>query len=355
MKILHVTTHIGQGGDWSVIKNLADIFSKNGHQIIIAGANINSDKYPSIEMPLNEGKIGFLKALKQIDKIPHDLDVLHAHSPITLFLSLIIKIIRCRKAKVIFTYHWLIINTSFKKKIKSLLFNAADIVQCHAIDVHDFLCSEYGLKEDKCKLVYVGVDTKRFSLIDSDDKLLRKEQYQISDEKFVLLYAGRLAPEKNIPSILKYLKETSKDVVLLIAGDGGQRPDLEQLVKQFNISNRVKFLGKISDIESAYAVSDLLLLPSSSMETFGMVVIEAALCGLPTLRSDLPGAIDQIDHEYNGFIFPKDEPRKMNTIIDAACDGQYDLKIMGERACNQAKEKFSLEAMYAGFIELYSQ
>jgi glycosyltransferase involved in cell wall biosynthesis len=170
----------------------------------------------------------------------------------------------------------------------------------------------------------------------------------------VLLFVGRLAPEKNISLILDYLaNKTDKNIILMIAGDGDQKQELQQKSLSLNIEKKVVFLGRLEKVEEIYIVADLLVLPSSSMETFGMVVIEAAFCGLPTLRSDLPGAKDQIAHGENGFIFSAQQPETMFKTLDLILSEPSKLPEIGEKARFYAMSKFTTEKMYDNFLNLY--
>jgi glycosyltransferase involved in cell wall biosynthesis len=83
--------------------------------------------------------------------------------------------------------------------------------------------------------------------------------------------------------------------------------------------------------------------------------VEAAFCGLPSLRSDTPGAKDQISHGEDGFIFPIQQPEKMFEVLDQIWDERSKLPEIGQKARDQALEKFTLEKMYERFLDLYQK
>ncbi|MDJ0900427.1 MAG: glycosyltransferase family 4 protein [Xenococcus sp. MO_188.B8] len=356
MKIIHFTSHIGQGGDWTIIKSLTDIFIKNDHQVLICGSGARNTSYKSVEIPLNQGLKGFISSLSKIYQLPNDTDIAHVHSPISLFFAIIYKYLRCRYLKIIFSYHWLTPVYDFKNIIKIVLFKFANIIHSCSEEVKNILEKEYKVNSSKSFLIYPGKDPQLFHIIPKREKNKLRQKYDIDNNNFILLFVGRLAPEKNISLILDYLANTNdKKITLIIAGDGDQKQELLQKSLSLNIDKKVVFLGRVEQIEEIYAIADLLVLPSSSMETFGMVVIEAAFCGIPTLRSDLPGAKDQINHGENGFIFAAQQPETMFETLDRIVSERFKLPEIGKQARSNAMNKFTTEKMYDNFLNLYQK
>lgn len=142
------------------------------------------------------------------------------------------------------------------------------------------------------------------------------EQYNLRNKK-VLLFVGRLIPEKalslfisNVYSLL--LKE--KDTVFVIVGEGDEQPKLEELVKELKVEDKIIFAGRFDGIQlhGWYLSASGFVLPSLS-ETFGAVVNEALIFGVPVLCSVYAGASSLINSD-NGVVFdPKD---KKKTIED---------------------------------------
>lgn len=356
MKIIHLTAHIGHGGDWTVIRSLMEVFQAKGHQVMIGGCQASSTKFECIEMPLNQGAKGFIQSLGKLNEIPKDTDILHTHNPISLLLAVTFKYLHCHSAKIIFTYHWETPDSKIKKLLKSSLFQLADVIHSHSIDINKLLATEYKIDKVKNCLAYVGCDSSRFSSKSLIEKKQSREKYRLSDNVFILLFVGRLSLEKNISLIFQYVKnQASEEITFLIAGDGPLKNELKKECQDLKIEDRVHFLGRVENIETIYSLADILVLPSSSMETFGMVVIEAAFCGLPTLRSDLPGASDQITHGEDGFIFPIEQPEKMFEILDQIWENRSQLPEIGQKARDRALENFTLEKMYKRFLYIYQK
>ncbi len=130
-----------------------------------------------------------------------------------------------------------------------------------------------------------------------------REQYGIK-EQYILLYAGRLAPEKDLDVLLETMEwippEIREKVHWLIVGEGPYRKEMEK-----RTVGSVTFTGWKSDKELAvlYAAADLFVFPSST-ETFGNVVLEAMASALPIVAADAGGVKELVVHEGNGLLFP---------------------------------------------------
>lgn len=107
-------------------------------------------------------------------------------------------------------------------------------------------------------------------------------------DKFVLFHAGRLTLVKNQSKLLRMLAGVIShgiDAILLIAGDGELREELERYAKELDIDKKVRFLGKRDDVDKLYQAADVMLLPSFH-EGFPVTLVEAQASGLPCLVSD---------------------------------------------------------------------
>lgn len=114
-------------------------------------------------------------------------------------------------------------------------------------------------------------------------RLCRK--YNIPEDKYVLLYVGRLAKEKNIEELLHFQKKAVVyGTVLVLVGDGPARKELEEYTKNLGIEDSVYFLGMVApkQIGKYYWAGDLFVSASTS-ETQGLTYAEALASGLPLL------------------------------------------------------------------------
>ena len=122
--------------------------------------------------------------------------------------------------------------------------------------------------------------------------------------KKLVVFVGRLAPEKNLHWLIERMKDAPEGLGLLIVGDGDERALLERQIAQNGLSNRVLLAGRFEGdaLYGIMSVSDVLVLASTS-EPFGAVVAEGLAWGTPVAVSDCVGAKVLVD-DANGRIFP---------------------------------------------------
>ena len=140
-----------------------------------------------------------------------------------------------------------------------------------------------------------------------------------SNEIPELLTVSRLSePRKNVERVIEALSQLSAqfDFRYTIIGDGTFKTQLEMQVKNLGLEDKVKFLGRQSteNVIVAMRLADLFILPSSTLpdshEGFGIVYLEAAACGTPSLATRQAGAIEAISEGKSGFFV--DEPTVEN-------------------------------------------
>lgn len=140
-------------------------------------------------------------------------------------------------------------------------------------------------KGKKATLIYNAVDTEKFMYNPANREKIRKE-LGITDN-IVIGFSGRLSPQKNplfLIEIFEAVHKRNNNTVLLIAGEGELRPDIEKSIREKKLDSYVIMLGNRNDIEDIYQAMDLFLLPSL-FEGLGIVLIEAQCAGLPCVAS----------------------------------------------------------------------
>jgi glycosyltransferase involved in cell wall biosynthesis len=170
---------------------------------------------------------------------------------------------------------------------------------------------QHGLK----RLEYLphGVDTQAFNR--SYRSIKWRKGYGI-DNKIVLLYVGRLVWEKDLEVLADtYAKfESNRSLSFVIVGDGPIRQDLEKLMPKAIFTG--KLIGK--ELSTAYASSDIFVFPSTT-ETFGNVILEAMISGLPCVAANKGGSKSAIKNNVTGLLAKphdcKDFTKKVKYLI----------------------------------------
>ena len=143
-----------------------------------------------------------------------------------------------------------------------------------------------------------GREVSAFPFVDADERLRARERLDIPPECEVFLSLGALSPEKRVDLAVQAMAHLPG--LLLVAGDGDERPALEALAA--NVADgRVRFLGQVADAPALLAAGDVLLLTSDS-EGLPGVLIEAGLTGLPVVATDVGYVRDIVEDGVTGFV-----------------------------------------------------
>lgn len=166
-----------------------------------------------------------------------------------------------------------------------LIFNLARKVLCLSYQSLEEI-RDLGIDKDKISTFTYWIDLKKFQKVQNAKNKLGWE------DKFTVLFVGRLILEKGIDVLLRSVKDWNKRINLVFVGVGPLQKDILDTVKK---NSRVKFAGKINQdsLPVFYSAADLVIVPSTSQEGFGRVIIEALACSTPVLASR-KGAISEV-------------------------------------------------------------
>jgi len=220
----------------------------------------------------------------------------------------------------------------------------------------------YILKENKEQIVEIpnGVDSEFFRPDKKDRKLLKR--YNLSEKDKVILFVGGLDRAhyfKGVDVLLKafsQIKTNSSKNSLMIIGDGDLRPKYEKIAEKLEITNKVKFLGKISqeELPAHYNLADVFILPSINRnESFGLVLLEAMACGKPCLASNLPGVRTVVDNNKTGFLIKPGDSDDLTEKIEILLFNPDLAKKMGEMGRKKVEEKYSWKIIAKKLEKLY--
>lgn len=154
------------------------------------------------------------------------------------------------------------------------------------------LHQNYQVPWSKIHIIPGGVDIHRFQPNLSREQA--REQLNWPQDRMILFTPRRLVHRMGIDVLLTALakiKPKIPEVWLAVAGKGSLRDSLEQQATQLELNNHVKFLGFLPDeqLPIAYQAADLTVVPSQSLEGFGLILLESLACGTPVLCTPVGG------------------------------------------------------------------
>ncbi len=148
--------------------------------------------------------------------------------------------------------------------------------------------------------IYNFIDENKYRQVDPGTL---KNDFGIKPDEKVIIHISNFRKVKRIPDIIESFKGISKeiDAKLLLVGDGPERLDMEELVMEYGLQDNVIFTGKRDDLPELLAISDIMF-HLSEKEAFGLVLLEALACGLPSVATDVGGIPEVIEDGFNGFL-----------------------------------------------------
>lgn len=179
-----------------------------------------------------------------------------------------------------------------------------------------FSSSRFARYADRVYPIYPPIDHRRFGPKDSTEL---RAMLKINRNTRLIGFVGRIVAEKGLEYLLRaipILDNRIDNFMVLIAGEhanvagGSVKQDLDLMIEKY--SDRVMLVGhlKFDDLVTFYNMIDVLVLPSvDPLEAFGMVQVEAMLCGTPVVASDMPGVREVIRKTGFGRLVNKRDPR----------------------------------------------
>ena len=190
------------------------------------------------------------------------------------------------------------------------------------------ILSKYVKPESRLHRLPPGVDTDRFHPGSGGEEIRRRLDI---DDRFVIGTLTRLVPRKGVDLLIQalpFVRRSVPDAVLLVAGDGPRRRELEELAASLGVSEHVHFMGAPSeaDIPAVYDAMDLFALPTHTrkfgvdVEGLGIVFLEAAASGLPVLVGASGGSVDAVRPGETGRLIDTNPQSIAASIVELARD-----------------------------------
>lgn len=389
MKIAFITFEYPpfvQGGAGVYAENITKELTRLGHEVHIITPRVSGSEKCKISngifihginfinKPLLSAPsywIGLRSQFKIIEKNVGGFDIVHGNA--VSDFSLTKKIVNVPR---IITVHHLardvleVINPTFLSRVKNLggeigmtpFIEKICIERANKIiTVSEYtkrkLVSLYNISLRKIEVIYNGCGKKnfRFSENEKDDV---KEKYNISNDKPVLLFVGRVDDKrKRLDFLLKAFEIVlSKiDANLVVVGSGNKEP-YKRLSSSLGIGENAIFTGYVDDLtlRKFYSICDIHVVPSR-LEGFGLTILDAMAAGKPVVATNVGAIPEIVKNGENGILVGLGDVDGMSKAI---CTFLHDEKLaenIGERNVNYVKERFSWAKSAKEIERLYMQ
>ena len=360
------------------ISGITNYIDLNKRYLERAGHDVYVFTFGNIDYKDNESRVvrspglpladtGFYLSLRysrEAKKLLQSMDVVHVHHP---FLSGRLALHYCRPLQIpiVFTNH-----TRYDlyaqaylpmvpEEISESLLQAYMPSFCEAVDL--VVSPSAGMEkvlrqlDVTCPVEIVpnGVDLQPFYQC---APLPRAEQ-GFADDDLLLVYSGRLAPEKNLEFLLQAFAGVAHaldSMYLLLLGSGARKTALEQIASELGIADRVRFVGMvIYDHLPAYLAMCDVFVTASVTEVHPLSVIEGMGAGLPVMGINSPGVGDCVQDGLTGFLAYNDLAAFTAKLTRLCLDNDL-RKRMGE-AARQASTNFAIQRTTKIMLEHYNR
>lgn len=266
--------------------------------------------------------------------------------------------------KSISVFHGDEINSFFIKPSKSIRFLRLDKKLLHLFSLqrklvtvsqkekelwHEFLPD----LSDKLITVLHGINEDMFYPRIPEQIMDIKTSLKISKEKKIIVSASRLAEKKGQDNLLRAFSEVNHDdLILLIIGDGEYLETLKTISENIGISEHVRFVGAVdrNTLSRYYAIADLFVLVSRYHESFGLVYLEAAACGVPSICGNLGGVRDAVIDGETGVVVDSFDISELRNKIIFLLNNEHYRKELATNALNRYRQGFTSTVMANNLI-----
>ncbi|MBV8829852.1 MAG: glycosyltransferase family 4 protein [Acidobacteriaceae bacterium] len=220
---------------------------------------------------------------------------------------------------------------------------------CRILVLNDAMKQEarsVGLPEHLLDWMPNPVDTDRFRPAEPEQRRVLRARFGIAPEQVVILFVGRLAPEKELPVLLSafhIVANSNPHARLVLIGNGPERSPTEELVRSLNLEPRVTFAGMQphSSVSDWLRAADVFTLVSS-LEGFSCSLVEAMSTGLPSVVSDISANLQLIEAGSEGFITRLRDVGDLATALLRLVNNAAEREQMGHSARQKVLTRYSI-------------
>jgi glycosyltransferase involved in cell wall biosynthesis len=380
LRIVHVIARLNVGGAALHVLQLSHEQQRRGHDVsVVTGtlaAGEESMEYVADELDLTVRRVPALqrelspradaKAMLAIRRILQEgkLDVLHTHTSKAGATGRIAALLAAnsRPRSVVHTYHGHVLSGYFDPRrervfriAERLLARSADVLIAVSEQVRDDLVAFGVAPASRFAIVPYGFDLPEWSAADDEARRRVRAELGVGDDTFVVGWAGRLTPIKrplDLIRTLRALRDRGVDTVLVLLGDGEDRPETEALAHELGVADRARFLGFRQGLRAWYPGLDAFLLTSAN-EGAPVVAIEALAAERPVVATDVGGTATVVTEGKSGFLVPMGDVDGLAARLVELADDPALRARLGRAGSADVRERFATSRMADEIEALY--
>jgi glycosyltransferase involved in cell wall biosynthesis len=342
--------------------------SGRDHEALDNGVQVHRVDFPPPPKPPDNGSTVTQFNVQLIERVFKDcicpkVDVVNAHDWLTALAGEAAA--RRRNAAFVATIHDLVVGKRFNEldnesryvgNIEHWLVREADDLICVSHHTREEAIARYGAPADKTHAIYNAVSEERFKR--PDPTLLRRFRRALaSDEERLVLYVGRLDPEKGVEILLQAFASVLGEHLrakLILAGSGTLEEELRKKSIDWGADKATAFAGYVQGeaLNYLYHCADVLAVPSL-YEPFGIVALEGMICGAAVVASDTGGLSEILRGGRDGLLVkPGSVADWSRALIALLSDAQVRRKF-AENGQRKAQRVYSWKRVAEAVMRIY--
>lgn len=346
MRILHVITSLEIGGAQRLIADLLPLQVSKFDVTLLVYERVHNNFEKIVEeagvtiISLDKHNYYNPSIILRMRKIFKQYDLVHAHLFPTIYWASLAA--RGLKVKLVYTEH----STSnsrrnkwYFRSIERLMYRRYDKIISISQQTQDALTFWLKQHDERFVVINNGINTKKFASV-------KKSVIPKS-----LIMVSRFASSKDQQTVIRAMKHIDNEVTLYFVGDGDNRLHCENLVRELEIVDRVKFLGARSDVAELVA-SSYIGIQSSNWEGFGLTAVEIMASGKPIIASNVDGLIQIVDGA--GLIFNKGDEKDLAKNISLLLNDKIYYDSVSEK-CKVRALLFDINVMAENYKIVYDK
>lgn len=283
----------------------------------------------------------------------NDFDILHTH---LIHCNLIGRVIgRLAGVKSIInsehnTSNWQK-NNFFLIILYKITLKYVDIIHCISNSVKTKITDKIDIDNKKLRIVYNGINMNHFI---TKQEGIKKELFSIEPYP-VLGCVSRLDKRKGLEYLIraiKILKNTYKNIKLLLVGEGSEKKSLTKLVNDLKLEEQILFVGKTNETKKYLQALDVFVLPSLQ-EGLSIAIIEAMAAGVPVIASNVNGIPEVVTNNLDGILIDPQDEYKIAKAVEKLINNKTFRDSLVENAYEKVKVKFDIKNIVNEFQDLY--
>lgn len=206
----------------------------------------------------------------------------------------------------------------------------------------------------KTKLIEDGIPKNKITALHNFVEL-KDYDLEIQDDGYAL-YFGRLSAEKGIINLINAFSKLDNGN-LYIAGEGPEKEQIEKIIKNNNLENRVNLLGFLNteQMKDTIRKSKFVVVPSIWYENCPYSVMETLAIGKPVIGANIAGIPELVKNEISGFTYKYDDINDLSSKMKVLFDNEELLKQYGNNAKKQANSEYDPNLYYEKIINIYRE